>query len=343
MQTNRSLNKIASIKIIHKLYQDGLLNDNAFVAAKKVLRPVSAWFQWANRLLLFFGATLVLSGIIFFFAYNWAEMGKFLKFGLIELSIIGCILASCFRGLDQFSGKTLIFSASVLTGVLFAVYGQIYQTGADAYELFRGWAFLIAAWVVISEFVALWFLWLIIVNTGAILFWQQAGLPGHAIRYEWLCLAIALINSLALVLRETGLRNGLKWLAGKWFQAILLTAVLVALSIPSIHLIVASNSSYNGPSIITGLAFGIWVLVALASYLCYRYKLREMIPIAIIVMNGCVILLIFIGRILFYKNHTEAGIALLFALIILGVVSGAAFWLKAANAVITVEGREVSK
>jgi len=337
MQTDRSLNQLASIKIVHELYQDGLLNVDAFVAAKKVLRPVSAWFQWASQLLLFFGATLVLSGIIYFFAYNWAEMGKFLKFGLIELSIMGCIFASFFRGIDQFSGKTLILSASVLTGVLLAVYGQTYQTGADAYELFRGWAFLIAAWVVISEFAALWFLWLIIVNTGIILFWQQVGLPGHAIRYEWLCLAIALINSLSLVLRETGLRNGLKWLAGKWFQAILLTTVLVALSIPSIHLIVASSDSYNGPSMLTGLAFGIWVLVALVGYLCYRYKLREMIPISIIVMNGCVILLIFIGKILFHNNHSEAGIALLFALVILGVASGAALWLKRVNAVITID------
>ncbi len=28
--------------------------------------------------------TLVLAGIIFFFAYNWANMGRFLKFGVIE-------------------------------------------------------------------------------------------------------------------------------------------------------------------------------------------------------------------------------------------------------------------
>jgi uncharacterized membrane protein len=237
----------------------------------------------------------------------------------------------------------LILSASVLTGVLLAVYGQIYQTGADVHELFRGWAFLIVGWVVISEFTALWFLWLVIINTGAILFWQQVGQPGHAIRYEWLCLAIAFIDGLALVLSVTGLRNGLQWLAGKWFQAILLTAVLVALSVPSIHLIVAYDHSYHGPSKITGLAFGIWALVAAAGYLCYRYKLREMIPIAIIVMNGCVILLTFIGKILFHNNHDLAGIALLFALIILGVASGAAFWLKEVKAAIMFEGGEVSK
>ncbi len=33
-----------------------------------------AWWRWASRLLLLVGAALVLAGIVFFFAYNWARM-----------------------------------------------------------------------------------------------------------------------------------------------------------------------------------------------------------------------------------------------------------------------------
>ncbi|MGA1871520.1 MAG: DUF2157 domain-containing protein [bacterium] len=326
-------NKKANITIIHKLYQDGLLKDDTFVAAKKVLRPFSSWHSRVNRILLFLGSTLLLAGIIFFFAYNWNEMGKFLKFGLLESCIITCIIASYLRGMDQLSGKTLLLSACVLTGVLLAVYGQIYQTGADAYELFQGWTFLILGWVIISKFAALWFLWLVILNTAIILFWQQVGKPAYDIRYEWLFLAIAFIEGLALVLREIGVKKNREWLEGKWLQVILLTALLAALSVPAINLIVG----YGRTNPITTCAFIIWLLVAIGGYLCYRYKLRDMIPLAIIVMNGCVILLTFIGKILFHNSHGDAGIALLFAFIILGVASGAAFWLKNTNEAMRIE------
>ncbi len=40
--------------------------------------------------------------------------------------------------------------------ILLAVYGQTYQTGADPYELFFGWAILIIGWVAISRFAPLW-------------------------------------------------------------------------------------------------------------------------------------------------------------------------------------------
>jgi uncharacterized membrane protein len=235
--------------------------------------------------------------------------------------------------MDRLSGKILILSSSVLIGVLLAVYGQIYQTGADAFELFLGWALLISGWVLIMEFSALWLLWLVIINTGAILFWQQVGQPSYAIRYEWLCLTIASLNGLALAFREIGENYGLEWLSGKWLRAILITATLASLSVPTIHLIV----EFYRANRVTVLTSCMWALVASIGYICYRQKLRDMIPLAIIVMNGCIILLTVIGKLLFYNKYFEAGIALLFAFIILGVASGAAFWLRKTNATMAAE------
>ena len=225
MLTNKPLDKIANIRAIQKLYQDGLLNDYAFVEARKVLRPATSWYAWATRTLLLFGSALILAGIIFFFAYNWSMMGKFLKFGIIEFGIIVCVIVSYYRGIDRLGGKTLILTASVLVGVLLAVYGQTYQTGADAFELFRAWALLIIGWVIISEFSALWFLWLVIINAGVILYWKQVGHPSHNIRYEWLCLTIGTLNGLALVLRELGLKFGFEWLKSGWLRVILLIEI----------------------------------------------------------------------------------------------------------------------
>ncbi len=318
------LNRKVNIGIVRKLYRDGLLSDDAFIAASAVLRPISSWFSWARLMLLFFGSALILAGIIFFFAYNWSAMGRFLKFGLIEAGIIGCIVASHLRGRTRLSGKVLMLIASVLVGVLLAVYGQTYQTGADAFELFIGWAVLILGWVIISEFAALWLLWLILLNTGALLYLDQVGHPAHIIRFEFLFLTLALLNGVSLILREVGVRKGFQWLSGRWLRGILLSASLVALSFPTIILILGHRDV--GVSALSAVA---WIIATVGGYVCYRFKLRDMLPLALIVTNACVVLLTLIGKILFENtSFFEQGIFLLFALIILAVVSGATFWLR---------------
>ncbi|MCI5164430.1 MAG: DUF2157 domain-containing protein, partial [Candidatus Electrothrix sp. AX5] len=218
-------------------------------------------------MLLLIGSTLVLAGIVFFFAYNWAEMGRFLKFGVIEAGVIGCVLAVHQRDLKQLSGKILLLSASILVGVLLAVYGQVYQTGADPFGLFLGWAVLILAWVLIAEFAALWLLWLVLLNTGAILYWQQVGSPAHSIPYEILCLAIAALNGTALALRELGAGLGRKWLDNRWLRGLLLIACLIPLSIPTIHLVLEPSST----EALTLLAACVWAAVAGGGYVCYRF------------------------------------------------------------------------
>lgn len=327
--TSIRLDTKATIRVIRKLHQDGLLSEVAFDAAHRLLRPASVWLTWARRMLLLFGSTLVLAGVIFFFAYNWAQMGRFLKFLLIEAGIVACIFAASLRGFSRPSGKVLLLSASVLVGVLLAVYGQTYQTGADAYELFIGWAILILGWVLVSEFAALWMLWIILLNTGAILYWQQVGHPSHSIPYGLLCLAIASFNGIALALYEVGTSYGLKWLSGRWYRSILLAGILMALSIPALHVIWIPEDIERA----TVFAASGWGVVAVCGYACYRFKLHDMIPIALVVSNVCLILLVLIAKGLFTDARgNEAGLFLLFSLIILAVVSGAVFLLRSTAA-----------
>jgi uncharacterized membrane protein len=343
LNTN-AFNKPAEIGLLRRLNRDGLLNDEAFTVAQAVLHPTSAWFSWAGRMLLFLGSTLVLAGIIFFFAFNWAEMGRFLKFGVIEAGIIGCVLAVHLRDLKQLTGKTLLLSASVLVGVLLAVYGQVYQTGADAFGLFLGWAILISAWVLVAEFAALWLLWLVLLNIGAVLYWQQVGEPAHSIRYEMLCLAIAALNGAALILREVGVRPGWIWLDNKWLRGLLLTAILVPLSIPTIHLIVEYSFEYSRTEGLIVAVACAWAAVAAGGYACYRFKFPDMPALALIAMNACVILLTLIGNLLFdVMNFDEAGGYLLFALIILAVVSSAAFLLRRTASAMAHESEEAAQ
>lgn len=318
--------KSADLRTIHRLRADGLMSDEACHAALRILRPACSWRAWAERNLLFFGCGLTLAGIIFFFAYNWAAMGKFLKFGALEAGMAACVIGAFFLGLRQIAGKILLLSGAVLLGVLLAVYGQAYQTGADAYELFFGWAMLICGWVVVSEFAALWVVWLILINTGTILYWMQVMEPTHAERFEYLCLAVAALNGSALALRELGAAKGVDWLAGRWLRGGLLAVTLTALTIPPMALIFDFGHSHRTVSAVASLA---WPAVSLACYICYRYRLQDMVALALIIMNACILLLTFIGRLLFdHNSYDEAFMFLLFALIIIGVVSIAAFWLK---------------
>lgn len=323
-RTNFQPDQKATIRSLRKFYQEGLLHEHAFVAASRMVRPVTVWFDWARRMLLFFGSALVLAGVIFFFAYNWAKMGHFFKFGLIEAAILACILIIHLRGFWRLSSKVLLLGASVLVGVLLAVYGQTYQTGADAFELFIGWALLISGWVLVSEFSALWLVWLILLNTGTILYWRQVGHPAYSIRYEFLCLALVFLNWTFLVLYEVGLQKGLRWLRNRWVRGVLLAAGLVVLSIPTIVLIV---DPHDAKGITVFIAFS-WGIAAVSGYLCYRYKFGDMIPLAIIISNACMILLTFLGKVLFHDAHDSAGLFLLFSLIVLSVVSAAVFLLR---------------
>src|SRR5690606_3926429 len=72
--------------------------------------------------------------------------------------------------------QLLLLIASIITGSLLALFGQIYQTGADTWQLFFAWAILITPWVVIARFPALWLLWLGLINAFLLLYLDVANL-----------------------------------------------------------------------------------------------------------------------------------------------------------------------
>lgn len=323
-----------NIKILHKLHRKGLINKDAYISANTLLRPTSEWFTWAKNMLLLVGSVLVLAGIIFFFAYNWADMGKFFKLGLIETGIITCIIGSLYKK-DTLSGKVLLLSASILVGVFLAVYGQIYQTGADAFELFLGWSILILGWVIVSNFGALWMTSIVLLNTGTILFWDQIVDPVYNIRYEYLCIILVSINLSMLIFKELGSKYGMKWLDGKWIRITLLLAIMTQLSIPTIGSIINNNQI-----LISKLLPFIWMGIGVGVYLSYRYIVRDILSIALLVMNICVIILVYLGETIFSgASFRDEENFLLFAFVIMGVVSSSVFLLRKITLIMAKESK----
>ena len=131
------------------------------------------WKKFLELFLFGAGVAFTVSGIIFFFAYNWDNLGKFAKMGIVGGVLSATVLVVLLTNLNDLVKNILLTGAAVLVGGLFAVYGQIYQTGADTYELFLVWSVFVTIWVLVSGFAPLWFLYLILLNTTGTFYLAQ--------------------------------------------------------------------------------------------------------------------------------------------------------------------------
>jgi len=318
--------KKVTVNDLNALYKKGLIDRTALSKGTELIRPASKWYEWAQLNLLLLGSTLLLVGIIFFFAYNWNDIGRFMKFSVIEVSIIGCILGAFRLGIDEISSKALLTSASVLVGVLLAVFGQTYQTGADPYELFAGWAILIFGWVLVTEFAQLWTLWIVLINTGVILYWMQVLSPVYRTTPETLFVAIGLLNLFFMGIKEIFCRRGNKWLKATWLNHLLLLAVLVSVTIPTSMFILfhRARERFNG----LGPVF--WILIISGGFYYYRYVSKEIEPLSMIIFCQSYVLLNILFK-FFFNSASRGGNAWIFftfGWIIIGVIALAVYWIK---------------
>lgn len=180
--------------------------------------------SWQKFLRLFFislGISFTTAGIIFFFAYNWADLHKFIKIGLIEGLIVITTLTVLFSKISLDIKNILLTGASILVGVLFAVFGQIYQTGANAYDFFLGWTMFIALWVAISNFAPLWLVFITLINTTLILYSQQ-------VAHDWSeffeFTLLFLINLLFLIIALVGKKTTKEIKPPIWFTNLIALA-----------------------------------------------------------------------------------------------------------------------
>jgi len=277
---------------IETLYAENLLTNQAREFALNLLYPQRNWTDWISRFLLMIGASLILSGIIYFFAFNWTQLTTLIKFSAIEAGIIICLVATYFFTLQQLLGKILLTSAAVLIGVFLAVFGQIYQSGADVYQLFMVWAILISIWVIISNFAALWIIWAIIIQIAVGLYWDQVVYPA----YEWEILIfsiLGLINLVFLIAREYGHSQGLIWLQANWTRTLLILTVVFFLIIAPISLIdhfSATQAALSGSLLCC--------IIYLAFLYYYRYQQPDLQALSIVIIAICVLLEYLVFRLL---------------------------------------------
>jgi uncharacterized membrane protein len=266
-----------------------LLSARKYVAAVNAVRDEAFWARWGMRALLALGVGQFLAGVVFFFAYNWNDLTDIAKFAVIEAALVISLGGALLAGLDRVFGQMLLIAASVLTGVLLGAIGQVYQTGADAFELFVAWAGLILPWTIISRHAAQWLLWLVVAETALVLYCEQVLVPIDDMPSELTWLLVGATIALTLACREFAVYRGVAWLAGHWTRLVLLFAVMVALFAPAAGHVIDVDSFKIG-----ALCVAAFALAAIVASLAY-WRLRPDFAALVIVIGFADAFLVCVG------------------------------------------------
>src|SRR5690554_4414865 len=84
-----------------------------------------AWSAFLDRLLLWLGMLALVCGVLFFIAYNWVEMGRWLRFGLVQAALVVAIGVYGWSLGQGVVARVSLLAAALLLGVLLALFGQV--------------------------------------------------------------------------------------------------------------------------------------------------------------------------------------------------------------------------
>lgn len=293
----------------------------AATAARVYPTPL-AWRQFLNRGFLLLGGVALAFGLMFFIAYNWLEFNRFAKFALIEGFIVAATLSYLVAERTKrplLVRQTCLTVASLGLGALLALYGQVYQTGADTWQLFFNWAMLMLPWLLLSRFSWLWLIWCGLLNITLML-WSSDQIH-----------AVALLNT-ALVIAWEFLASRINWLNNHWALRILLTALIASATLVTIEPIIAATSIFNVSS-------GIFSMIGLLLIGCfYRWRRADLFALTLVALSLSIIVLVVLGDQLFGGDTDHVvGLALMsIATLCLGAT--VTFWLKRTNQIFATRG-----
>lgn len=248
-----------------------------------VLRRAFAWptlGEWQNygrTLGLSAGTGLLLAGIIFFFAYNWSELHHFTKLGIVAGVLLSCGLASSVFYRHALLSQSLQVAIFVLCGTLLALFGQIYQTGANAYDLFFGWVLLTIPLALVSTSWVVWFLWILVANVAAHFY-------GGQVLGGWLNPNITMgasgLSMLALLGFELYRRYGKGQVGGRSF-ALLVAVIVLARPVIDTCIYIHADSQPN-----SGLLGALTLLALVAGGYVYFALIRDLSMLALVALGG---------------------------------------------------------
>ncbi len=333
----------ASHANIHELAIALRLDETAYRRALEIagLSPDSNdWRRYIDHFLTAIGALLIVAGVTAFFAWNWADLSHLSKFALIQFGIAANVVLAWRLGIDSIGGRASLFAGAFLVGVLLAVFGQTYQTGADPYGLFLGWAVLILPWVVIGRQAGLWMLLQVLLNLGFIMYWTQvidppdgwwqlSQLLGPLVWLGTLMLDSTMgsyvfaLNAIALLAWETAAGRGNSWMQGRWYPRVIAFGALSTVLIPTLIMIIAASFGETaGLGFISPLIFGVSFVFCLYFY---QFRRLDLFILTLCLFGAIMVIMSLSVRFMF----RDIGSLLFLAILLIGLVAGAAYWLRA--------------
>lgn len=297
-------------------------------AAEKALRIAGVmpsrgdWRLFFDRLCLWLGVVFLAAAVIFFFAYNWQAMGRYGKFAAAEAPILIACLAAWRFGLDGVAGKAMLLLISLLIGALLALVGQIYQTGADTFELFAAWAAAILPLVLLARFSALWLFWIALLDLALVLYCQTFGwffrfaFDKASVWWMLFCL-----NTLALCVWEGFASAGIEWLRERWATRVLAVASGATITALALWAVFDFEKEWLG----TLPAYLAWLA---AAYFGYRHWKRDVFVLAGGVLSVIIVVTALLCKALLSHTHDSGSAFLFIGMAVLGMSTVGAMWLK---------------
>ena len=292
-----------------------------------------SWLVFFDKALLIIGAIALVLSLVFFIAYNWINMGKMGKLALVEGALVITIalyVALSFRRRFQLIRQLLLLIASVITGSLLALFGQVYQTGADTWQLFFGWAILIIPWVIIARFPALWLLWLGLVNTGLILYFGVMDFAFVSYFYEGVLQigVLAAVNFVALNLWLAFIDRQLPSVTRSRFKSELnWSAYVVGLLSSYFITYLAILYVFDDANIVmTLIALLLWM--SWCGFMVWRFYWYRINLLMLTYLCGSVIVVVMFWAGKLFLDNFDMGGFLILALLLIGMSSAAVVWLR---------------
>ncbi|NYT73309.1 DUF2157 domain-containing protein [Halomonas sp. QX-2] len=279
-----------------------------------------AWALFIDRLLLWLGGLALAFAVLFFVAYNWAEMGRWLRFGVVQAAVVLAVGIAIWPKVSPMVQRVALTSATLLVGVLLALFGQVYQSGADPWQLFFTWALLALPWAWVARFELLWVLWLGLLNLAVGLYFRTWGGPfGVLVSSDAALWGLFGLNTLALIIWESGARYR------GWPRQLALRLLAVSSGVPMTLLAVTVIADVG---LVWSPVLAIYPLWLVALYGIYRYWRPELFMIA----GGCVsaltVITLLLARLLLWEGDWQEGSLLLITIAVLAMGAGAVVWLK---------------
>lgn len=293
--------------LVHRLWLAGALPPGRYAEALDMARDDAAWTVWGRRLVLALAVGQILAAVVFFFAYNWADLPGLVKIALVLGLLVACALASRLR-LPALAQSALLFAAALLVGVVWAVFGQHYQTGADYWGLFALWAGLILPWTLTANSPVLWVLWLVVAQTGLGLFMDTQAKTDRLPE-----ITFAVLPALALLAYEAA--QALRTPIPRWFGLTALAAVLAVMVTLSIIDLVGDRASLGAPWAGT---VGLLAVLALAVLRFWKQR-RDLGALSLAVGGACVVVVAVIIDVVEFWMLSAFLIAALFAAAVSGL------------------------